>query len=110
MNFKFGVLYAKVGQTSDDEMFSNGKSTGWCLHTLGYTCFQYTQYYVCTYTHSHTEKPSSAFEEFVDLLGDEVRLEGWKQFRGGLDNKSKSKHPNTRHPPSSVCVKDKYRM
>ena len=25
VNFKFGVLYAKQGQTTDDEMFSNGK-------------------------------------------------------------------------------------
>lgn len=25
VNFKFGVLYAKDGQTSDDEMFSNGE-------------------------------------------------------------------------------------
>ena len=24
VNFKFGVLYAKAGQGSDDEMFSNG--------------------------------------------------------------------------------------
>lgn len=25
VNFKFGVLYAKEGQLTDDEMFSNGK-------------------------------------------------------------------------------------
>jgi hypothetical protein len=25
VNFKFGVLYAKAGQGSDDEMFSNGR-------------------------------------------------------------------------------------
>lgn len=25
MNFKFGVLFAKDGQLTDDEMFSNGK-------------------------------------------------------------------------------------
>lgn len=25
MNFKFGVLYAKDGQLTDDEMFSNGE-------------------------------------------------------------------------------------
>ena len=25
VNFKFGVLYAKSGQKTDDEMFSNGK-------------------------------------------------------------------------------------
>ena len=27
MNFKFGVLFAKEGQTSDDEMYGNGKFT-----------------------------------------------------------------------------------
>ena len=25
VNFKFGVLYAKVGQKTDNEMFSNGE-------------------------------------------------------------------------------------
>ena len=25
MNFKFGVLYAKAGQKTDNEMFSNGE-------------------------------------------------------------------------------------
>lgn len=25
VNFKFGVIYAKKGQTTDDEMLSNGK-------------------------------------------------------------------------------------
>ena len=27
MNFKIGVLYAKDGQSSDDDFFSNGKIT-----------------------------------------------------------------------------------
>lgn len=27
VNFKFGVLYAKAGQKTDDEMFSNGELT-----------------------------------------------------------------------------------
>lgn len=26
MNFKFGVLYCKEGQTSDEEMYNNGKN------------------------------------------------------------------------------------
>lgn len=26
VNFKFGVLYAKAGQKTDDEMFSNGEN------------------------------------------------------------------------------------
>lgn len=28
VNFKFGVLYAKDGQLTDDEMFSNGEFAG----------------------------------------------------------------------------------
>ena len=35
-----------------------------------------------------TEKGSEAFSEFLDLLGEEVALEGWQHFRGGLDVKS----------------------
>jgi len=27
VNFKFGILYAKQGQTTDDEVFSNGKDS-----------------------------------------------------------------------------------
>ena len=31
VNFKFGVLYAKAGQKTDDEMFSNGKAQPYLL-------------------------------------------------------------------------------
>ncbi|XP_057238907.1 GTPase-activating Rap/Ran-GAP domain-like protein 3 isoform X3 [Malurus melanocephalus] len=37
VNFKFGVLYAKDGQLTDDEMFSNDDTTG--THSI-YTVFQ----------------------------------------------------------------------
>ena len=30
MNFKFGVIYAKKGQTTDDEMFGNSKFQSSC--------------------------------------------------------------------------------
>ena len=40
MNFKFGVLYAKQGQTTDDEMFSNGKF----LSLVTVICFQFNSY------------------------------------------------------------------
>ncbi|KAJ1520953.1 hypothetical protein ONE63_004030 [Megalurothrips usitatus] len=56
VNFKFGVLYTKPQQVTDDEMFSN-------------------------------EEGSSDFQRFVKLLGDEVKLKGWKKYRGGLDVK-----------------------
>jgi hypothetical protein len=54
INFKFGVVYAKNGQITDDEMLSN-------------------------------EQGSVEFDEFTHLLGDKVRLKGWKRYRGGLD-------------------------
>ncbi|XP_034235197.1 GTPase-activating Rap/Ran-GAP domain-like protein 3 isoform X2 [Thrips palmi] len=56
VNFKFGVLYTKPQQVTDDEMFSN-------------------------------EEGSPEFHRFVKLLGDEVKLKGWKKYRGGLDVK-----------------------
>eukprot|EP00053_Salpingoeca_punica_P019147 m.191945 g.191945 ORF g.191945 m.191945 type:complete len:865 (+) comp17578_c0_seq2:212-2806(+) len=59
INFKFGVLYARANQRTDDEMFSN-------------------------------EHGSPAFEEFLELLGTQVRLKGWNGFRGGLDVKNGS--------------------
>ena len=35
-----------------------------------------------------SEYSSERFQMFLELLGDEVQLRGWEQFRGGLDCKS----------------------
>ncbi|XP_073821127.1 rap GTPase activating protein 1 isoform X3 [Musca autumnalis] len=53
-NFKFGVLYQRYGQTTEEELFCNNKS-------------------------------SPAFEEFLDVLGQRIRLKEHKGYRGGLD-------------------------
>ncbi|KAJ7306556.1 hypothetical protein JRQ81_009920 [Phrynocephalus forsythii] len=53
-NFKFGVIYQKLGQTSEEELFS-------------------------------TTEESPAFLEFLDFLGQKVKLQDFKGFRGGLD-------------------------
>nr|XP_056721445.1 rap1 GTPase-activating protein 1 [Euleptes europaea] len=53
-NFKFGVIYQKLGQTSEEELFS-------------------------------TKEESPAFEEFLEFLGQKVKLQDFKGFRGGLD-------------------------
>ncbi|KAM4651631.1 rap1 GTPase-activating protein 1 isoform 2-T2 [Discoglossus pictus] len=53
-NFKFGVIYQKTGQTSEEELFS-------------------------------TIDESPAFVEFLELLGEQVLLQDFKGFRGGLD-------------------------
>eukprot|EP01097_Dermamoeba_algensis_P007239 TRINITY_DN4540_c0_g1_i1.p1 TRINITY_DN4540_c0_g1~~TRINITY_DN4540_c0_g1_i1.p1 ORF type:complete len:871 (-),score=166.23 TRINITY_DN4540_c0_g1_i1:15-2627(-) len=57
--YKVGVLYCKAGQTTEEEMLSNQQSD-----------------------------VSPAFEEFVDVLGERIELQGWKKFRGGLDVKT----------------------
>eukprot|EP01104_Vermistella_antarctica_P016551 TRINITY_DN564_c0_g2_i1.p1 TRINITY_DN564_c0_g2~~TRINITY_DN564_c0_g2_i1.p1 ORF type:complete len:780 (+),score=266.96 TRINITY_DN564_c0_g2_i1:358-2697(+) len=56
--YKFGVLYRKGSQT-EDEMFTNS-----------------------------TEDTSPDFETFLDGLGERIELQGWKNFRGGLDVKT----------------------
>ncbi|XP_066494002.1 rap1 GTPase-activating protein 1 [Tiliqua scincoides] len=53
-NFKFGVIYQKLGQTSEEELFS-------------------------------TNEESPAFLEFLEFLGQKVKLQDFKGFRGGLD-------------------------
>ncbi|XP_030384658.1 rap1 GTPase-activating protein 1 isoform X2 [Scaptodrosophila lebanonensis] len=53
-HFKFGVLYQRYGQTTEEELFSNNQT-------------------------------SPAFEEFLDVLGQRIRLKEHKGYRGGLD-------------------------
>uniref|UniRef100_A0A673BQ31 RAP1 GTPase activating protein 2a n=1 Tax=Sphaeramia orbicularis TaxID=375764 RepID=A0A673BQ31_9TELE len=52
--FKFGVVYQKFGQTSEEELFGNNEET-------------------------------PAFKEFLSVLGDNIELQDFKGFRGGLD-------------------------
>ncbi|XP_059370202.1 rap1 GTPase-activating protein 2-like isoform X9 [Carassius carassius] len=52
--FKFGVIYQKFGQTSEEELFGNNEET-------------------------------AAFTEFLTVLGDNIELQDFKGFRGGLD-------------------------
>uniref|UniRef100_A0A8C7ZW67 RAP1 GTPase activating protein 2a n=1 Tax=Oryzias sinensis TaxID=183150 RepID=A0A8C7ZW67_9TELE len=52
--FKFGVIYQKFGQTSEEELFGNNEET-------------------------------PAFKEFLSVLGDNIELQDFKGFRGGLD-------------------------
>eukprot|EP00045_Choanoeca_perplexa_P013708 m.156182 g.156182 ORF g.156182 m.156182 type:complete len:862 (-) comp16433_c0_seq1:130-2715(-) len=66
VNFKIGLLYARQGQRTDDEMFSN-------------------------------EHGSPGFEEFCELAGTKVELQGWAGFRGGLDVRSGSTGTHSYH-------------
>ena len=50
----------------------------------------------------NNESSGPAFEEFLDLLGERVRLKGWEKYRAQLDNKSELKthtHTHTPRPP-----------
>ncbi|XP_061554562.1 GTPase-activating Rap/Ran-GAP domain-like protein 3 isoform X5 [Phycodurus eques] len=86
VNFKFGVLFAKDGQLTDDEMFSNGKkkkksvlpSPQHCRHAI---CLSVLYLF-------HVETGSESFDKFLKLLGDAVTLQGWAGYRGGLDTKN----------------------
>ncbi|KAH8412134.1 hypothetical protein KR009_000018 [Drosophila setifemur] len=53
-HFKFGVLYQRYGQTTEEELFGN-------------------------------QQTSPAFDEFLDVLGQRIRLKDHKGYRGGLD-------------------------
>jgi hypothetical protein len=35
-------------------------------------------------------EPSPDFEEFLTLIGDKIKLDGWKKFRGGLDVRNRT--------------------
>ncbi|CAJ1065807.1 rap1 GTPase-activating protein 2 isoform X4 [Xyrichtys novacula] len=52
--FKFGVIYQRFKQISEEELFGNNEET-------------------------------PAFKEFLSLLGDNIELQDFKGFRGGLD-------------------------
>ncbi|KAM6932987.1 rap1 GTPase-activating protein 2a [Xenentodon cancila] len=52
--FKFGIIYQKFRQTSEEELFGNNEET-------------------------------PAFKEFLSILGDNIELQDFKGFRGGLD-------------------------
>ncbi|XP_052756915.1 rap1 GTPase-activating protein 1 isoform X2 [Galleria mellonella] len=53
-SFKFGVLYQKYGQTTEEELFGNNET-------------------------------SPVFDEFLEMLGQRIKLKDHKGYRGGLD-------------------------
>lgn len=72
-NYKFGVLYCKSGQTTEA-----GKIyTRWDPSDKLYT-ESFPEIY------GNTES-SESFMDFLEMLGDRIVLEGWHNFRGGLD-------------------------
>lgn len=55
-SYKFGLLYAKPGQTSEQELFNNNFSD-----------------------------TSKEFKEFLNFIGEKIELKNWKGYRAGLD-------------------------
>lgn len=47
----------------------------------------------------NNESAGPALEEFLDLLGQRVRLKGFTKYRAQLDNKSKIKNTHHTHTP-----------
>lgn len=43
---------------------------------------------------SISEYGSEDFEEFLGVLGEKIRLQGWERYRGGLDIKGKKSNKN----------------
>lgn len=55
-SYKFGLLYAKDGQTTEQEMFNN-----------------------------KYDDTSKAYKEFLTFIGEKIELQNWKGYRAGLD-------------------------
>jgi len=78
--FKFGVLYSKDGQTTEDDMFGNGK--------IQLITFPFLFSCVDTLSHPSTVETSKEYEDFLSLLGEKVKLQGWERYAAGLDIES----------------------
>ena len=46
-----------------------------------------------TYACDCIESGSPAFDEFLELMGERVRMKGFNKYRAQLDNKSESRCP-----------------
>lgn len=54
----------------------------------------------------NNESSGPAFEEFLDLLGERVRLKGWEKYRAQLDNKSELKTHPTPSSESGILAQE----
>lgn len=73
LNYKFGILYGKSGQNTENDMFNNGTS--------------FAFFSVSTPLILRSEHGGDAFNEFLDFLGERVTLQGYSGYNGGLDVK-----------------------
>eukprot|EP01105_Mastigella_eilhardi_P021159 TRINITY_DN509_c0_g1_i5.p1 TRINITY_DN509_c0_g1~~TRINITY_DN509_c0_g1_i5.p1 ORF type:complete len:1273 (-),score=278.82 TRINITY_DN509_c0_g1_i5:103-3897(-) len=91
---KFGVLYAAPHQRTEQELLQNNKGSVQYEHFLEQRTIVKRHKFGVLYAapHQRTEqellqnnKGSVQYEHFLELLGEKVKLEGWTQYRGGLD-------------------------
>jgi hypothetical protein len=91
---KFGVIFAKENQITENELFSN--STADRPHQL---CF-FLSLVADLYVLPHAAEGDEAFEAFLQLLGPKIELKGWKGYTGGLNTGSTLPPP----PPLSLYL------
>lgn len=76
--YRMGVVYCAEGQADEMDMFSNGT---WNARDV--LIWSLTNFYF-------PESGSDAFNNFLDFLGEKVKLKGYKGYNGGLDVHGKS--------------------
>lgn len=94
-NFKFGVLYCKPGQKTEDEMYANGTyisiSLTGLISTITVIIILWPSFPpVDGHRWGMAVHGSPAFEEFLEMLGTKIDLSRWQGFLGGLNTKGAS--------------------
>jgi hypothetical protein len=76
--YKFGLLYVKDGQTTENEYYGNSK----------YRIYSYTILSLLTKI-TFAAQLSEDYHEFLNFVGETVTLKGWDKYDGELDTRSK---------------------
>ena len=90
--YKIGLLYCKKGQSLEEEMYNNGE------YVCVYVCVCVLYMCICntlTMSSKHIfiiATSSAELDEFLDFVGDRVRMKGFQGYRAQLDNRSESYH------------------
>nr|AAL02129.1 serine-rich synapse associated protein SERSAP1 [Rattus norvegicus] len=95
---KVGIMYCKAGQSTEEEMYNTPKVTEQFmkLDEQGLNYQQKVGIMYCKAGQSteeemyNNESAGPAFEEFLQLLGERVRLKGFEKYRAQLDTKTDS--------------------
>jgi len=97
-SYKFGLLYAKDGQTTEQDIFRNKLGTLPILPTVISTQFHsLTLSLSLSLSLIHADDTSKAFKEFLNFIGERIELKNWKGYRAGLDVNGNSPPPPPWH-------------